>query len=180
MAAPADTQAQQAIDQSLQSLASLSLALSKSSSAAGLSPAEFQRRVLDAQVSMIKALVIELAAGRQYKVPITIKSDTATSGGTGFTTSLAGSQWRLVYARAHFTGGSGTAAMTIALDSGVDAAYDTVLYTTQAIGTGADLNLRISDAEAWAWTFQDGDALVFTWADPDTTVYGLEVGLMRA
>jgi len=91
----------------------------------------------------------------------------------------------LIFARCHFTGGAGSAAMRISVDSGQGAAYDCDLYRVLAVGTGADMNLRLGAAEVAspaAWSFRPDDAVRFQWTNPapGATTWGLEVGLAIA
>jgi len=110
-----------------------------------------------------------------------------TAGGGGnidqvFSLNL---HFRLVYVRCHFAGGAGRADLRIILDSVQGSAFDVHLFTVRAVGTGADVNLRLSAAETAppsAWAFQPGDAVRLEWTNPDSgnMTWGLEVGLAPA
>jgi hypothetical protein len=94
-------------------------------------------------------------------------------------------RYRLVFVRCHFSGGTGTAAFTLSVDSTRGSAYDTKLFTITQAGVDKDVNLRLGDEEAVdpsAWTFQAGDRVWIKWTNPDSgnMAWGLEVGLALA
>lgn len=91
--------------------------------------------------------------------------------------------WCLVFARAHFLGGTGTATMTLYVDSRLGRNHDSNLWAWTSAGTtGNDVNFRIVPEELMHWSFRRGDELVFTWTNPDTgnMAWGLEVALADA
>ena len=92
-----------------------------------------------------------------------------------------GEAFAVVFIRLHFAGGSGTADVTINIDSNRQTQYDTLLYTLKARGVGADANFRILEEELVHWVFQAGDEMVFQWTNPSsgTMAWGAEVGLIR-
>ena len=90
--------------------------------------------------------------------------------------------FRLVFVRCHFGGGSGTAAMTLDVNSFRGLMYGTHLKTITAVGTGADASFTPGGADIFdpsAWSFQSGDQLRIKWTNPDSgnMTWGLEVGL---
>jgi hypothetical protein len=94
---------------------------------------------------------------------------------------LPAAAFKLVFLRMHFSGGSGTANVTLTLESAAGDEWNTLLYTVNARGVGADLNLiltreELSDPSPWA--FQPGDGLRIQWANPqpDTMAWALELG----
>jgi len=94
-------------------------------------------------------------------------------------------KFRLVFLRAHFSGGEGTSPLKISLDSGAGAAFDVRLFTVLLAGQDKDVNLRIEHAENVGpspWTFQADDVLRVQWTNPDSGVmsWGVEVGLSVA
>lgn len=94
-------------------------------------------------------------------------------------------KYRLVFVRCHFAGSSGTAALTISVDSASGSAYDALLFTVTRAGTNKDVHLRIGEGdtgEPSAWTFQANDALRIQWTNPDSgnITWGVEVGLALA
>lgn len=125
---------------------------------------------------------LELVRSRQL-LAVTSKSSTGSADmNATFTLDV---RYRLVFVRCHFTGTSGTAPMTISLDSVSGSAYDTLLYTLTRVGFNRDAHFRIPAAESVdpsAWTFQTGDAVRIQWTNPDSgnITWGLEVGLAIA
>jgi len=88
--------------------------------------------------------------------------------------------FRLVFIRMHFYEGSGTAHVGVHVDSGAGEEYDTKLYTCKDRGNGADVNLVLSQEESKGpspWSFFRGDKLRLTWTDPDSSKWGIEVGI---
>ena len=87
----------------------------------------------------------------------------------------------VVFIRIHFNSGTGAADVAVNVDSDRDSSYDTLLYTLNDRGTGADANFRVLEDELMHWVFQAGDRLVLTWTNPDsgTMVWGAEVGLIK-
>lgn len=93
----------------------------------------------------------------------------------------AGRPFKLVFVRIHFIGGSGTATVTLSLDSVAGEEFDTQLVTAESCGPGADLNLvwtveELSDPSPWS--FQPGDGVRVRWTAPDGTsnTWGVEIG----
>lgn len=125
---------------------------------------------------------LDLVRSRQL-ITVTSKSTTgSTDINATFTLDV---RFRLVFVRCHFTGTSGTAAMTISLDSALGSAYDTLLYTLTRVGINRDAHFRIPASESVdpsPWTFQAGDAVRILWTNPDSgnMTWGLEVGLAIA
>jgi hypothetical protein len=100
------------------------------------------------------------------------------------TFSLTG-PYRLIYVRCHFAGGTGTAALDITVDSAAGPEYDVELTSGKSSGINFDLNFRVPGADVpmpSSWVIHAGDALRFTWTNPDpgNMTWGLEVGLARA
>lgn len=125
---------------------------------------------------------LDLLRSRQW-IAVTSKSSTG-SADINATFSLD-VRYRLVFVRCHFAGTSGTAPMTISLDSVSGSAYDTLLYTLTRVGFNRDANFRIPANESVdpsPWTFQAGDAVRIQWTNPDSgnITWGLEVGLSIA
>jgi hypothetical protein len=93
----------------------------------------------------------------------------------------------LVGVRAHFSGGSGLANLTINVDSGRGIAHDYLLDTVEGplrtgVGTGKDINYRVLPEELVGWRFDGaiGDKMTCVWTNPDpgNMLWGLEVSLM--
>lgn len=125
------------------------------------------------------ALEVEAARARQLLSVVPIRATGTGDMNEALSLDL---KWRLVYLRCHFAGGTGTAPMTLSLDSSAGSAYDAKLFTLTAAGAGADVNLRIEGDDTLdpsPWTFQTGDALSIAWTNPDSgnLTWGLEVGL---
>lgn len=130
----------------------------------------------------IQELELAEARTRQY---MAVVRKTATGSGDINETFGLDRRYRLVYVRCHFAGGTGVASLSISVDSGAGAAYDTCLFTLTQAGTGNDVHLRIGGGdtgEPAAWTFQSDDDLHIEWTNPDTgnMTWGLEVGLALA
>ena len=71
--------------------------------------------------------------------------------------------------RIHFVGGSGTAALALALyDLSLNEAGET-LDTVSALGTGADLNWRLAESEYSSWLIHPTECLSLAWTNPDAT-----------
>lgn len=83
--------------------------------------------------------------------------------------------FRLIYLRAHFSGGSGNATLTLALKSGAGDEYNSVLNTYTA-GASAEINWTPPLDEAAAWQFPDGDGLRILWTNPGVTYWAIELG----
>lgn len=87
--------------------------------------------------------------------------------------------FKLLYVRAHFREGSGTADLALSVDSVAGEEWDVKLYVAKSRGLGADLNLvitkeEISDPSPWA--FQAGDGLRVQWTNPGGVKWGVEIG----
>lgn len=90
--------------------------------------------------------------------------------------------FRLVFVRCHFAGGTGTAGLTLDLNSAQGNPYDARLTSITAIGTGTDVFYTpggAAIADPSSWSFQSGDQLRINWTNPDSgnMNWGLEVGL---
>jgi len=123
-----------------------------------------------------------LALERQLRVVEVLR---ATGSGDINQTFALGRSFRLVFVRAHFSGGTGANALTLTQASGVAAAHDATLFTLTQAGTGRDVNFRVTAEETTepsAWVFMAGDAVRLTWTNPNsgTMTWGLEVGLAPA
>lgn len=126
----------------------------------------------------------ELARAAELEAERVITQFATGNGHIDQTFALART-FRLVFVRCHFAGAAGTNDLSIAIDSAAGSAYDAVLATLSAVGTGADANLRVSAEETRApsaWTFQPGDAVWIRWTNPaaGSLTWGLEVGLALA
>jgi len=126
----------------------------------------------------------ELAATRLRQLSTVVTRKAAGSGNIDSVAWLD-RKYRLVFVRCHFSGGTGTAALKLSIDSASGAAYDALLFTIVQAGTNKDVHLRISDAdsdEPSPWCFQAGDQLRVQWANPDSgnMAWGLEIGLCLA
>ena len=98
---------------------------------------------------------------------------------------LDADRYALCWLRARFTGGTGSATLTLKLDHRDDIeVYDFTLRDWETMGTSGDawLYSRITADELFHWTFQRGDIIVFEWTNPDPAVmrWALEVGLCDA
>lgn len=125
---------------------------------------------------------MELVRSRQL---ITVTSKSITGSADINATFLLDVRYRLVFVRCHFTGTTGTAPMTISLDSVLGSAYDTLLFTLTRVGFNRDAHFRIPASESIdpsPWTFQAGDVVRIQWTNPDSgnITWGLEVGLAIA
>ncbi len=90
--------------------------------------------------------------------------------------------FRLVFVRCHFGGGTGTADLTLDVNSSQGNPYGARLESITAVGTGADVFFTPGGADIVdpsAWSFQSGDKLRIKWTNPDSgnMTWGLEVGL---
>jgi hypothetical protein len=115
----------------------------------------------------------------------TVLRQTANGSGNIDATFGLDRKFRLIYVRAHFAGGAGTAPLNLSLDSGMGAANDAKLFTVTQAGTGKDVNLRVQGADLVdpsPWTFQADDRIRIQWTNPDAAnmTWGLEVGLALA
>jgi len=141
----------------------------------------FQSQAVDAALLLQEA---ELAEVRERLAQVVTRKTATGTGDINHTFALD-SRFRLVYARCHFAGTSGTAAFSLSLDSAAGSAYDVKLFTITVAGVSKDVNLRIGEGdvdEPSAWTFQPGDALRVAWSNPDggNITWGLDVGLAPA
>ena len=92
----------------------------------------------------------------------------------------------LVFLRADFTSGTGSADMTLSVKSAITSDFDRVLHTFYAVGTGGDayVNFRIPDDEFGDWLFgysraSELDKLDLAWTNPDsgTMKWTMQLGL---
>jgi len=97
---------------------------------------------------------------------------------------VPGDDLALLYVRAEFAGGAGTADMTLYLDR--QATKETLKKTTlmfiwRNVGTTKQIHTRIPQDEREAWSFMRGDELVFVWTNPDSPnmTWALELGLVK-
>ncbi len=141
-------------------------------------------KLLDIATTALDQQSVELAQlkARQLR---SVATRAATGTGNIDHTFALDQRFRLTFVRCHFTGGTGTSAFSISIDSARGSAYDSKLFTIMQAGTGKDVNLRVggSDAEdPCAWTFQAGDKVWIRWTNPDSgnMTWGLEVGLALA
>ena len=84
-----------------------------------------------------------------------------------------------VFLRVHFMDGSGTADLTLSVDSANGDEFDTLLYTMLARGLGADANLLFADWELAGkspWSMLDGDRFRVQWTNPGEITWGLSFG----
>lgn len=89
----------------------------------------------------------------------------------------------LVFVRATFTGsGSGTVNMALKLDSKAGTMYDHTLWTANFVGSTKAGRLDVPEARQQHFLADDGDDMVFEWANPDSPniTWALEVGLAKA
>lgn len=91
--------------------------------------------------------------------------------------------YTLVYAKVHFTG-TGTATLSVKMDSRFGSAHDMILRTIPGVGGGTDAFIRVGDEEYRKFTFvvdgPDKDVCVLEWTNPGTVYWGAEVGLAYA
>lgn len=90
--------------------------------------------------------------------------------------------FRLVFVRCHFMGGTGTADLTLDLNSAQGNPYDAQLTSIAAVGTGTDVFYTpggAAIADPSSWSFQSGDQLRVKWTNPDSgnMNWGLEIGM---
>ena len=140
--------------------------------------------ILDATRQGFELQAMEINAARALYRLVPVVQRATGSANIDEVFSLDG-RFRLVFVRCHFAGGSGSAALSISLDSVEGAAYDTRLFTMTQAGVDHDVQLRIAAdelAEPSAWVFQPADAIRVQWANPDSgqMTWGLEVGLVLA
>ena len=127
---------------------------------------------------------VELAQLRARQLQ-SIATRAATGTGNINQTFSLDQRFRLTFVRCHFSGGTGTAAFSISIDSSRGSAHDTKLFTVAMAGANRDVNLRIGGTDVedpCAWTFQAGDKVWIQWTNPDSgnLTWGLEVGLALA
>lgn len=137
--------------------------------------------VVDAELAVQQ---IELAETRNRQL-LTVFSKTATGTGDIDNVFWLDRKFRLVFVRCHFVGGTGTAPLSLFVDSASGSAYDAQLFTISAAGVSQDVHLRIGGGDTddpSAWTFQAGDDVRVKWTNPNsgTMTWGLEVGLSLA
>ena len=94
----------------------------------------------------------------------------------------------LSWARVHFAGsGTGTATLTLKVDSQAGPNWDATLRTWTGAGVSsaagdADVFFRVPEDELVHYLFQANDEGVFEWTNPDSgnIIWGIEVGLIDA
>jgi len=99
-----------------------------------------------------------------------IKVDRTTGTSTLSTTLAPGQKWALREIRIHLSAAGGAANFTATMDSGTNAAYDSVVLS-QDMTSVTDLEWQPD----FPMTFDDGDELDFAWANGSGRTYGLEV-----
>jgi len=143
------------------------------------------------RLDMLRAAEVGLAvqeaelAEERARLMLAVVTRRASGSGDMNETFALDRKFRLVFIRCHFSGGSGTAPLTISVDSAAGAEYAARLFTMARAGPGKDVHLRIDrgvGGEPSAWTFQSGDGLRMQWTSPDggNVTWGLEVGLALA
>ncbi len=130
----------------------------------------------------LQEAALEAVRARERLIPAVQRASGSASINETFSLDW---RYRLVFVRCHLVGGTGTAAMAISVDSTEGSYYDTRLFTLAQVGTGYDVNFRIGAdevAEPSPWSFQAGDELRITWANPDSgnMSWGIDVGLVLA
>ncbi|MEK6674836.1 MAG: hypothetical protein AABZ47_04180 [Planctomycetota bacterium] len=123
----------------------------------------------------------ELNATRERQLRAVVRQAASGSSHIDLAFSLA-MRFRLVFLRAHYSGGTGQSPFVLTLDSGMGSAFDAGLFTVTQAGTLHDVNLRVEGVDLEdpsPWTFQAGDQLRIQWTNPDLTkmTWGVEVGL---
>ena len=126
----------------------------------------------------------EVQAMRDRQLPAVVSQNGTGSGDIDSAFGLD-RKFRMVYVRCHFSGGSGTNALVLSLDSALGAAYDARVFTVSQAGVGKDVHLRIAGqdlVDPSAWTFEAGDRIRVQWTNPDSgnMTWGLLVGLALA
>lgn len=93
---------------------------------------------------------------------------------------------KLVYIRIHFSGGAGTATVTLSVDHASGSAYDTILATIAARGStgSADCFYPVPAADNQdpsPYLVPAGSAFLVSWTNPDpgNMTYGAEVGYLE-
>jgi len=124
---------------------------------------------------------IQLSTARQRRA-VYIQS-TSGSGDIDHDFGL-GTDFSLVFIRAHFFGTVSAATMTISIDSRLGVEHDLVLEAKSA-GVNQDLNLTDFDASADApspYTFAEGDRIRIAWTNPHpgAVKWGVELGFALA
>jgi hypothetical protein len=112
--------------------------------------------------------------------PVRVVAQYVTGNGKIDETCSLDRAFRLVYARCHFGAGMGGSTFHIEVASAQGAAYDTRLASVPDCGPGQDLFFYPRDvglAQPSPYTFQAGDQVRFTWTNPGSIEWGLEVGL---
>jgi len=141
-------------------------------------------KILETAQAGLTQLTFELSEVRARQL-LAVTTKAATGSGNIDTTFALDLRYRLMFVRCHFSGGAGTAAFSISVDSTRGPTYDTKLFTITQAGVNKDVNLRLGGDEAVdpsAWTFQAGDKVWIKWTNPDigNMTWGLEVGLALA
>jgi len=141
-------------------------------------------KILDVAATALDQQNVELAHLRARQLR-SVSTRAATGTGNINHTFFLDQRFRLTFVRCHFSGGMGTAALSVSIDSSRGSAYDAKLFTITQAGTNKDVNLRIGGTDAedpCAWTLQVGDKVWIQWTNPDSgnMTWGLEVGLALA
>jgi len=101
---------------------------------------------------------------------------------------LANGTYGLLYVNVSFSGGSGSATMTIKLDHRKGPVFDRTIHTLAAVGTGgtAFQSFRVPEDELQNYLCftdqetKEQDVIVSLWTDPDgATDWALEYGLYQ-
>jgi len=142
------------------------------------------RTILETAQTAFESQARELEATRNRQLRAVVTKTASGSGDIAQTFSL-NRKYRLVFVRCHFSGGAGTAAFTLSVDSGAGVSFDTQLFTVTQAGTNKDVHLRIDGGavlDPSPWTFQASDSVRIDWTNPagGTMNWGLEVGLALA
>lgn len=90
----------------------------------------------------------------------------------------------LLYVRGEFTGGAGTADLSLYVDRQATREIlkkAAILFTWLAVGVTKQIHTRIPEDEREAWSFLKGDELVCVWTNPDSgnMTWSVEIGLVR-
>lgn len=142
------------------------------------------RTILETAQTAFESQTRELESTRERQLRAVVTRTASGTGNINESFSLD-RKFRLVFIRCHFSGGTGTAAFRISVDSAAGAAFDARLFTIMQAGTNRDAHVRIDGGavvDPSPWTFQPNDAVRIEWTNPDSgsMSWGLEVGLSLA
>lgn len=107
-----------------------------------------------------------------------------TATGTGNIDSVFGlcNGYSLIALSVHFSlldgeGSTGVADLTLNIDSGHRAMWDTTLWTFEDVGYGTDVHFRVLPEEREHWQYSKNDRLKLAWTDPSSgnIVWGIEM-----